>query len=106
MGVSHENCVGDFCGRVIVFRVLLTMTHNETQQDTMRHNGCVRVSLAKQVETDEDTNFSSDYTDNIDNWVICHFYCFKEKQEKNYYEFLIFLNDWNPCQMNKHDGSC
>ncbi len=47
MGVSHENCVGDFYGRVVVFRVLLTTTHNETQRDN--------------------TNFSSDYTDNIDN---------------------------------------
>ncbi len=30
MGVSHENCVGDFYGRVVVFGVLLTTTHNET----------------------------------------------------------------------------
>ncbi len=62
MGVSHENCVGDFYGRVVVFGVLLTTTHNETQRDNM--------------------NFPSDYTDNIDNWVIRHFYCFKEKWEK------------------------
>ncbi len=87
MGVSHENCVGDFCGQVVVFGVLLTTTHNETQRDTTRHNGCVQVSLAKQVETDEDMNFSSDYTDNIDNWVIHHFYCFKEKWEKTIMNF-------------------
>ncbi len=67
MGVSHENCVGDFYSRVVVFRVLLTTTHNKTQRDN--------------------TNFPSDYTDIIDNCVIRHFYCFKEKRDKTYYEF-------------------
>ncbi len=42
-------------------------------------------------------------------WQLSHssFLLFQRKmRKKDYYEFLIFLNDWNPCQTNKHDGLC
>ncbi len=70
---------------------------------------CVRGVINNDSQRDTTRQYEFSLRLHRQHWQLSHssFLLFQRKmRKKTYYEFWIFLNDWNPRQMNKHDGSC